>query len=429
MEQEIIQLRAQIREAESQDAQARAAADDLVARMRESKADLTAADNFEKVDAAYKPADEARDRAAELRVRLNRMVEIAGGKAEPRTREEEGFARSAEARDIAARFVEHESIVRLRESRTLHQKSSRVHIDPVEDVVTREEMLASGMRLRTTFDNSANIGSGLLVPDYTGKMVEQLVRKVRLLDVVTIGTTDTDTVDWISENARTDSAAPTAYGTAVPESAYGFKHNQTTVKRVGHFVPATKGILADAGQTRTLLGSRLVSGLERQVETQVWSGNGTGENLAGIVGTAGILSQALGTDTHFDAVHKAITAVRVGSQDNIEPSILGISPNDYQKLVLEKNSQGTYLISDPTGDVRRPIWGLVPVVSTLFTDGNPYVGDFKEAVTIWLREGVSVAASDQHADFFLRGLVALMAETRLAMAVTRSSALCQITGF
>ncbi len=430
LEHEITKLRGEIREAEETDARERASAEATVERMRASGADLTAKDNFDALDAAFKPADAARERAAEKRKELDRFTQLAGGQAAPRSRDEEKVAHAAAKTGGAIqRFIESDDYKRFRESSALRSKQARVHMDPIEDVITREEMLSTGLRLRTTFDNSAGIGSGLLIPDYTGKMVDVLVRKVRLLDVVTIGSTDTDTIDWIVENARTDSAAPTAYGTAVPESAYGFSHLQTTVKRVGHFVPATKGILADAGQTRTLLSSRLVNGLEREVESQVWSGGGTGEDLAGIVGTSGILTHALGADTQYDAVHKAITAVRVGSLDNIEPTVLGIHPTDFEKLVLAKTSQGAYLNADPSQDSSRTVWGLVPVVSTLFTAGNPYVGDFREAVTVWLREGVSVAASDQHADFFLRGLVALMAETRLGMAVTRPSALCQVTGF
>lgn len=160
------------------------------------------------------------------------------------------------------------------DSGVLGSDSSRVQMQPVEDVLTREE-LSSALRTRTTFYNSANVGSGLLIPDCAQDVIEQFVRRVRFLDVITIGETDTTVVDWVQEQPRADPAAPTPYGTAVPEAAYGFAHQQTTVQRIGPFVPVTKGMLNDAGQTRTLLQSRMVNGLQRQVESQVLSGNGT----------------------------------------------------------------------------------------------------------------------------------------------------------
>lgn len=424
-EQELVALRREIATVSAEEASERQTADQLVASMRDSGANMRDADNFAKIDEAYKGADAKRDHLASLRSQQARWLEISGG-----TREPESRAEAQQARAFAARFLDSPEYRSLVKSAVLKTRGSRVNMDPVLDVITRDEMESSGLRLRTTFDNSANIGSGLLTPDYTGKVVEQLVRRVRFLDLITIGATDTDTVDYVIENSRTDAAAPTPYGTAVPESAYGFSHVQTTVKRLGHFVPATKGILADAGQTRTLLSSRLVTGLELQVETQALSGSGAGENLRGLLNVSGgLAAQALGADTRLDAIHKAITQIVVATNGQVYPTAIGMSPADYEKVVLDKDSTGRYKMADPTSGANPTVWGLTPIVSPLFTSGTPVLGDFKEACTLWLREGVSVSASDSHNDFFLKGLVALMAESRMAFATTRKEAVCTVTGF
>ncbi|GAA2141578.1 hypothetical protein GCM10009760_25890 [Kitasatospora kazusensis] len=426
MEQEIRQLAAAIQSAEAEAARERGDADALVSRMRESGTDLTERDNFAKIDEAYKRADAQRDAVAALRDQRARLLEIVGRQTAPATQ----TARTdpEQPRGLAHRFTNSPQFREMQGSGVLRASGARVNMPPVEDALSRNE-LRNGLRTRTTFDNSANIGSGLLVPDYTGDMIEQYVRKVRFLDVITIGDTDTDTVDWVVENPRTDSAAPAPYGTAVGESAYGFSHKQTTVQRIGHFVPATKGILMDAGQTHTLLSSRLVNGLQRQVEQQVLSGNGTAPNLLGVLSASGLNSQARGTDTRLDCAHKAITAVRVATQMEYDPTVICLSPQDYENLILDKQTTGNYTFGSPTDGKAPTIWGLVPVVSTLFQTGSPLVGDFKAACTMWLREGVTVSVSDQHMDFFLKGLVAIMAETRVAFAVQRPTAITQITGF
>jgi hypothetical protein len=70
-------------------------------------------------------------------------------------------------------------------------------------------------------------------------------------------------------------------------------------------------------------------------------------------------------------------------------------------------------MGDPmTGD-RVTIWGLRPS-SAAFTQGLPVVGDWTQMV-LWLREGTQVLASDSHNDFFVRNLVAILAEFRAAL--------------
>jgi hypothetical protein len=62
-------------------------------------------------------------------------------------------------------------------------------------------------------------------------------------------------------------------------------------------VPATRRSLSDVGQLRTLIESQLRYGLEYRLESEVVNGDGSGENLTGILQTSNILSQAKGSDS------------------------------------------------------------------------------------------------------------------------------------
>ena len=302
---------------------------------------------------------------------------------------------------------------------------ARVNSAPVE-VATRDETLDS-IRLRTTVDNTSGSGGGVIWSDRRTDLIVPIpVRQIRALDLVSVGTTDSDTVEWTEETTLTDAAAETAYGTAAPESAYGYTKQSTTVKRIPHFVPATKGSLMDGGRLRSLLENRLMRGVRLRLESQVVAGDGVGENLQGIYDVV-TQAQALGADTRFDAVHKAITVVRVNYFD--EPTAIGIHPNDYEQVVLEKDTAGNYVHGRAASEGSvQTLWGLLPVVSTVFTEGTPLVGDYS-AAELAVRTGVSVAASDSHSDFFTKGLVALLAEMRAAFFVTQPLAFCEITGF
>lgn len=438
-EQDILKLRAQVNDTATREAKLRSEADVMVKAMLDGGADLKTRENVDKIDQAYIGADAMRDEVIGLRSLLSRAAAQAGDSplgaaARAASDAHAPAARMRQSELITHRFRSSDSFTALEKSGRLVTGSARIDTDPVE-ILTREESM-SALRTRTTFDNSTAIGGGLLIPDFTEHIVEQLIRRVRLLDVVTMGTTDTNTVDWIQEQPRTDAAAPTVYGSAAPESAYGFQHIQVVVKRIPHFVPATKGILMDAGQTRTLLESRLITGLQLAVEQQMFNGSGSGENLEGFVnattptgGQGALGGIARGTDTQLDAVHKAITNIRVSSVMNIEPTVILISPADYEKVLLQKTTQGAYIYANPTAGNVPTLWGLLPVVTPLVADGAPWVGNFKDACMTWMRMGVELSASDSHASFFTQGLVALLAETRLAFKTVRPLSICGITGF
>src|SRR5262249_5939733 len=161
------------------------AADSVRAEMREQGVDfVNDADAFARVDEAYKVADAHRDAVAELRVREGRLLEIVGERADaPRPSVER-----AEARGIAARFVESPEYQALKRWKVLEMTQARVESAPVE-AVTRDE-LRDGLRMRTTVDNTAGSGGGRIWSDRLESfLVEKPVRAVRLTDLFTTGTT------------------------------------------------------------------------------------------------------------------------------------------------------------------------------------------------------------------------------------------------
>jgi len=112
-----------------------------------------------------------------------------------------------------------------------------------------------------------------------------------------------------------------------------------------------------------------------------------------------------------------------------EPTSIVLSPLDFEAVVLEKASSGSNDYSNDRG-ITEPatIWGLQPVVTTLASSGTVVIGDFSKQ-WLWVREGVTVAASTEHSDFFRKGLVALVAESRCGTATIQPLAFQQITGF
>ena len=89
---------------------------------------------------------------------------------------------------------------------------------------------------------------------------------------------------------------------------------------------------------------------------------------------------------------------------------------------------GLYRGGNPIGDFgfNQPIWRLRRVEYEAISEGTALVGS-SMAATVYERQGLSVLVADQHADFFVRNLVVILFEERLAFPVYFPTALVEVT--
>ncbi|MFB7843627.1 phage major capsid protein [Microbacterium sp. NPDC056052] len=290
-------------------------------------------------------------------------------------------------------------------------------------------------------------GGAFVNTDITG-ILELLGRRpLTIRDLISVRQTESDTVEFVQQTTQlssaatvpeaTTAAAPTAPGTAgalVPATGGGYKPEGTlafqkvtaTVKTIAEWVPATKRGLADAKQLRGLIDDELRADLAEEEEDQILNGDGSGENLTGILQTSGIQTQALATDM-LTTIRKAKTKVRTVGR--VIPNGILMNPEDVEALDLSKpaSGDGQFYGPGPFANAGIPtVWGLPIVESEAIAVKTALVGDFSKAV-LWDREQASITATDSHADFFIRNLVAVLGEERVAFGVTRPKAFVKAT--
>jgi HK97 family phage major capsid protein len=291
-------------------------------------------------------------------------------------------------------------------------------------------------------------GGAFITTDRQGNVTDLIgERELTIVDLVTQGSTTSDTVDYVRVTGKTNNAAtvaeatsaagPTAPGTAgalvpvagggyKPESALAFDVVTATVKTIANWIPITKRAASDAAQVRTMVDSFLRYNLNEELEDQVLTGNGAGENFTGILQSGPLTVGSAGTD--IDAVVDAIAAVR--TQGRRRPTGLVVHPNDWYStgFLTAKDTTGNYLVGNPRASIDQlnTLWGLNVVVSEAIPENTLLVGDFRQAV-LWSREGVSLMVSDQHSDFFVRNLLAILAEMRAAFGVLDPQAFCTVS--
>lgn len=419
----------EVRELEDREQRERAEADKLVDDMRESGTEpLDDSDAFTRVDEAYRVADETAEEIAEARRRRDRIGRIIGrdsgdGDGDGRRRRpHRSDHRGRGPRSYGLAVVESDPYQRLVESGALTTEKAQISMDPVE-VADRETFLANffGRPQAQTI-----IDAGDLVP--TDQRVFPPVgipqREIMLIDLITRGRTDSDQVDTTEMTTRTDNTAGTAFGTALPENIYQWQPVSVNVRRRGAMITSSRGELADQGQLRTLLDSLLEEDVRLELEDQVYAGDGTGQNFTGVVNATGIgsVTRAAG-ESRFDALHRGLTTIRLARRR--DPTALAIHPNDHEDTVLEKDSNGNYKMGSPTESDRRTVWGLPAVPTSLATEGTSTWGRWTDA-TLWVREGISVLAFNQHEDYASRGLVLVVAEHRAAFLTRQPRGFCTV---
>lgn len=429
-EADLKQARKEVSDLEAEEHEKRQAGDQMVASMRaEGKEPLSDPELFSSVDAKYREADAAADKLPDARTKLARVAREVGVSTgddgasagyEPPAGGRDGADGRQMVESWGQTVVTSDQYKQLIESGALRSDRANISMSPVE-VASRDDMMAAGLfRAQTIGDH------GPLVPSdrRLAPPVMEPQREIMVLDLINIGQTDSDQVEYAEETARTSGAGGAAFGTAFGEFTITWATRTVNVRRRGAEHTATRGNLADQGQLRTILDTLLDEDVRLEAEDQIVAGDGTGENFTGVYETAGISNIAFASgETDLDQLHRGITAIRLARRR--DPSALLIDPEDHEGLVLAKDANDRYQFGSPTESDRRTIWGFPAVPSEVAQSGVPMWGRWNDA-TLWLREGLTVSAFNQHEDYAARGLVLLVAEHRAAFRVIRATGFCSV---
>lgn len=260
------------------------------------------------------------------------------------------------------------------------------------------------------------------------------VRPLMVKDLLAPGATTATTIRYIREKSFTNTAATVAEGAAKPQALFEYEEKDAPVRKIAVFTKVTDELFADYMAMASYINQRLVYMVEQTEDNQLLNGDGTGTNLTGLLQTSGIQTQAKGADTNPDALYKAMTKVRtVGF---FEPDGVVINPGDFQILRLSKDTAGQYLGGGPfTGAYGNSplvmfdsIWGKPCAITAAIAAGTALVGAFRLGAQYFQRQGVTVDMTNSDQDDFIKNLMTIRVEERLALAVYRPLAFCTVTG-
>ena len=215
-------------------------------------------------------------------------------------------------------------------------------------------------------------------------------------------------------------AKTTAEGTAKPAVFIDFTKRTTSIEKIAAFLPISDEMLEDEPQIASYINGRL-SVFVRQAEESYLMNKLLGSGISVSVGTT-----LQGSPNTFDNIAAGIYTVQTAA--GLEPDAVVIHPLDFWKMATSKDAtNGQYFSGGPYTAPSRNPWGIRVVVTREAMLGAPLVGAFRDAATLWRKGGLSVEASNSHADYFRKNLTALRAEERLGLTVLRPKAFVKCT--
>lgn len=251
-------------------------------------------------------------------------------------------------------------------------------------------------------------------------------RLLTIRDILPVGRTSSNLVEYTKENVFTNSAGP-QYGSpayenvAKPESAITFTLATTAVTTLAHFIPVSKQVLADSPMLQSYINGRLMYGLKLEEEDQLLNGDGTSGNLSGLLDSGNYTAYSRGVtgDTEIDTLRRAITQAQLA---NYPVDAFVLNPADWESIEIAKGTDNHYVWSHPAAMAGPQLWGRRVVVSNSITAGTFLCGAFSMGAQIWDREDASVQVSYEHSENFTKNMATILAEERLALAVYRAAA-------
>ena len=263
-------------------------------------------------------------------------------------------------------------------------------------------------------------------------------RPTRIRDLIPSFPVTSGAYEFMRQNVFTNNAAPqgTVAGLGGGEFVSKAKSNITwelvskTIKTIPHWMPASRQVLSDAGQLKGLIDIDLEYGLDLESDNQLLLGDGTGQNMTGLLVDADVSdigeldSSTADADipsAMIDHIRKAVTQCQINEYYNVNGIVM--NPQDWATLETAKATDGHYLmISMPAQGADPVIWRMPVIVTNAMPVSYFILGDWTMGAKIYDRQSKEIRVSESHGDYFVQNGVAILAEERYDLAVPRPKA-------
>lgn len=349
-----------------------------------------------------------KEKADEALIKMNELVEQVAAVEQKMARG--GDRRDRGAKSFGEQFVDSEGFKAWQE--TGFSKNARGADLKIKATLTS-----------ATTDAAGSVGDAI-APTRLAGIQELPQRRMTVRDLITPGQMGGNALEYVQETGFTNGAGMVAETDTKPSSDIKLDLKTTSAKVIAHWMKASKQVLEDIPQLRSMIDQRLNYGLELKEEGQILNGDGTGQNLLGIIpqATDYVAPITLDDVNIIDVLRLAMLQAALA-----EYPATGhvLNPTDWAYIETLKDTIGRYIIGNPQGATSPTLWRL-PVVETQAIAPRKFLtGAFRQGAQVFDRWESRIEVGYVNDDF-IKNLVTILGEERLALAVYRPEAF--ITG-
>lgn len=183
--------------------------------------------------------------------------------------------------------------------------------------------------------------------------------------------------DW-DEATTVRAAAMRAEGAAFPESTATWKRGTISLQKVGDTLPVTEEFLTDEVMFAAELDFFLQTNVALVVDDQIANGNGTGNNLTGLVTSSPAYTAVASgiTDASiYDLIVKVSESITTTGGAKYVPNFAVMNIADINKMKLKKDANYNYVLPPFVTRDGQEVAGIVVIEANCITANTMVVGD------------------------------------------------------
>ena len=226
--------------------------------------------------------------------------------------------------------------------------------------------------------------------------------------------------DW-DEATTVRAADMVAEGGLFPESTATWIEKKLELRKVGDTLPVSEEFYEDEARFASELDLFLQTNVDIKVDDQICNGDGTGQNLKGLIASSFSFSST-GLTTVPDASFYDLLAItpemNIGYGSKYMFDVVFMNKKEINKMRLKKDANNNYIIPPFTSQNGKEVDGMVVMECNVMPDNECVLGD-RRFGRIYEVPGVSVARNIV-GDQFLRDLETIKIRRRLGFLVRES---------
>ena len=272
------------------------------------------------------------------------------------------------------------------------------------------------------------------IPQLVEPSIIPIARPVRLIDLFSNrAPLDGNAFEYFQQTVRTNNATAVADAATKPTSVLTVAPHQDRCRVIAHLSePCPIRLWYDHDEFVAWLTSEMVNGVLDGLEHQIVAGDGSGENMLGLLGTPGLTQVPFDTDA-VTTLRSALTALQVKGE---QPNGWARHPTDAEAIDLTRwgtagDSCRVATRTTAAPDSAAPttfFWtGLKRVITPSIPVGTAILGDFTR-LKVYVRQDAHIDV-DASGPLFTTNQFVARGEGRYGIGVLRPSAFarCDLT--